>query len=340
MTALKQYQKLESPGLWRDTPDAQMRDVVVGFGHATLVFTDPRNETALSHWSLAAVRRTNPGMMPALYAPGDDSAETLELDDLDMIAALAEVQAAVQQQRPRPGRLRGTIVAVGTLLVIGLGAMFVPDALYSHTTRVVPAAKRAEIGQAALDDLIRLTGAPCANPAGRRALAAMAEGLFGPSDTPILLVLPEALSGASHLPGGVVLLGRALLTGADGPEVAAGAALVETARARAVDPLLAVLHHAGLAATFRLLTSGTLPTASVEGYGEVLLRSAPAPLDDQSVLEAFRASGVPSTPYARSVDPTGETVLGLIEADPFAGAAPQPLMADGDWLSLQDICES
>ncbi|HEX9857058.1 MAG TPA: hypothetical protein VGA75_01800, partial [Paracoccaceae bacterium] len=61
MTALKKYQKLESPGLWRDTPDAQRREVVVNFGEASLVLSDPRNDSALSHWSLPAVERLNSG---------------------------------------------------------------------------------------------------------------------------------------------------------------------------------------------------------------------------------------------------------------------------------------
>jgi hypothetical protein len=39
------------------------------------------------------------------------------------------------------------------------------------------------------------------------------------------------------------------------------------------------------------------------------------------------------------LDTTGESVLGLIEADPYAGKVPPPLISDGDWISLQNICE-
>ena len=78
MTALKKYQRLESPGLWRDTPEAQRREVVVAFREATLVLSDPRTELALSHWSLPAILRLNAGSLPALYAPGPDGDETLE----------------------------------------------------------------------------------------------------------------------------------------------------------------------------------------------------------------------------------------------------------------------
>ncbi|MDZ4134258.1 MAG: hypothetical protein U1D06_01510, partial [Paracoccaceae bacterium] len=150
MTALKKYQKLESPGLWRDTPQAQRREVVVNFGDASLVLSDPRNEAALSHWSLPAVERLNPGGLPALYAPGPDAVETLELNDPDMIAALETVRGALAHARPRPGRLRGVILAVGSSLILGLGVFWLPGALIKHTASVVPPSMRAQIGRMAL----------------------------------------------------------------------------------------------------------------------------------------------------------------------------------------------
>mgnify|MGYP006205154343 CR=1 FL=1 len=71
-TALKKYQKLESSGLWREAPELQRREVVVAFGEASLTLSDPRTEAALSHWSLPAVERINPGELPALYAQNRD----------------------------------------------------------------------------------------------------------------------------------------------------------------------------------------------------------------------------------------------------------------------------
>ena len=56
MTALQKYERLEATGLWRETPDGQRREVVVSIGDATLVISD-LNDTALTHWSLAAVER-------------------------------------------------------------------------------------------------------------------------------------------------------------------------------------------------------------------------------------------------------------------------------------------
>lgn len=336
-TALKKYQKLESSGLWREAPELQRREVVVAFGEASLTLSDPRTEAALSHWSLPAVERINPGELPALYAPGRQALETLELDDPTMIAALETVRSAVASERPKPGRLRGQLLLGGTLLVVMLAATFLPGALVEHTAAMVPAAMRQNIGQVALADLSRVTGAPCADPSGQAALDRLALRLFS-KDPPQLRVLPDGTALAMHLPGRIITLNRSLIEQQDGPEVVSGFALAEAARAAASDPLVPLLRHAGLRATFTLLTTGQLDPAAIEGYGAELLLQRPLTLAAEPLLEQFEVAGVPATPYARALDPTGEAVLALIEADPFAKGTPGPILTDGDWISLQAIC--
>ena len=147
-TALNKYQRLESLGLWRERPEDQRREVAIRMGEATLTIFDPRSDQALSHWSLPAIERLNPGQTPALFAPGDDSPESIEITDGDMLDALKLVQSAVWAQRRHPGRLRGWLLGGAALIVLGLGLTFVPGLLNSHTAKVVPAAKHPEIGRA------------------------------------------------------------------------------------------------------------------------------------------------------------------------------------------------
>ncbi|MEZ5796937.1 MAG: hypothetical protein R3D63_05260 [Paracoccaceae bacterium] len=339
MTALTKYERLETTGLWRDTPDGQRREVVVRMGNATLMLSDPRSDLVLSHWSLPAVVRRNPGQRPALFAPGDDAAEELELSDDDMIAALRTVQAAIKAAVPRPGRLRGVLTLGTTLAILGLAAWVLPGVLVQHTASVVPAAKRAEIGQRALDDVTRLTGAPCDGAMGLPALAQLAEQVFGPEDTPILYVLPEGLSRPAHLPGGVILLPRSLVETGEGPEALAGAALVEQTAARASDPILTVLDHAGLVDTFRLLTTGDLPADALSGFGEDFLRQSPPLSPDSALLAAFTEAQIPSTPYARAREAMGlPPAPALVDRDPYKGLIPSPLLSDSDWIALQSVC--
>lgn len=337
MTALTTYQRLEGSGLWRDTPGAQRREVVVCFGDTSLVLKDPRSDVPLAHWSLPAVMRENPGVMPALYAPGADADESLELTDTDMIAALDTVRRAVVQAQPKPGRLR-LFILLGLVATVAAGAVFwLPGALRNHTARVVPATARADIGLAALDDLSRFTGGPCTNRPGQAVLAGLAERLFGPQDTPILLVMRDGVTRALHLPGGFILLPQTLL--ATSPEAIAGAALAEAERAVQTDPLLAVLQHTGFRATLSLFTTGAFPDGAVAGYGEGLLRTAAAPLADDLLLGRMKGATVASAPYAYALDATGAATLGLIEADPFRGQSLPPLLSPADWADLQAICQ-
>lgn len=336
MTALRKYQRLECGGLWRETPQDQRREVLVRFGEATLVLSDPKSGTAISHWSLPAIERVNRGEEPPVFAPGPEALESLELTDPDMIAALGAVRHAVQAATAKPGRLRGVLLAGAAAAVLLVAVVWLPGALVTHTASVVPLAQRADIGQRALDDLTRVTGAACNNQLGLQALAALSERVFGPVDTPILYVLPEGVEQPLHLPGDVIILPRRLIEQANGPEAAAGAALVERLRSRARDPIVPLLEHAGLKATVQLLTTAELPDSALAGYGEALLRATPVALPESSVLSAFEAAQVPATPYALAVAP--EANAALAASDPYKGLAPTPLIPDESWIALQGIC--
>ena len=103
------------------------------------------------------------------------------------------------------------------------------------------------------------------------------------------------------------------------------------------DPMIPLLQHAGTTATFRLLTTGHVPAAALQGYAETLLRRRPE-LAAEPLIERFRSAGVSTTPYAYHVDPTGESVLALIEADPYRSTTAKPVLTEAEWTSLQSIC--
>ena len=136
----------------------------------------------------------------------------------------------------------------------------------------------------------------------------------------------------------MIILPRRLIEQANGPETAAGAALVEHLRMKARDPIVPLLDYAGLRATFELLTTASLPDTALNGYGEAMLRTAPVTLPDATVLSAFEAAQIPATPYALAIDPDGTTTAGLAANDPYKGLAPSSLIPDESWVALQGIC--
>lgn len=337
MTALKQYQRLECPGLWRETPEAQRREVIVSFGDASLILSDTKTEAPLTHWSLPALERINPGEVPAIYSPGVEHLETLEFDDTVMIEAIEKVRGVIAARQPRPGRLRNSLLGGAMVLVIGLGVFWLPGALVSHTASVMPSSMRVQIGRMVLDDLTRIAGAPCTATLGHRALGRLANRLFGSGGIE-MVILRNGITRAAHLPGRFIVLNRALVEDRESPEVVAGFALAERVQAEASDPMIALLNYAGLRATFGLLTTGALSPDAVRGYAETLVTWPPAKLPTANLLARFEAAGISSAPYAYALDPSGETVLDLIEGDPFRATSPTQILPDGDWVSLQGIC--
>ncbi|MFN3643358.1 MAG: hypothetical protein ACK4TB_10600 [Gemmobacter sp.] len=336
MTVLRRYVRLESSGLWRDGPNAQRRDVVVQLGDASLTFLDVRSGVALSHWSLPALARLNPGSLPALYAPGgDDSGETLELAEAEMIDAIETVRGAIGAARPRPWRLRLAILTGSVALLLALGVFWLPRALATHAAAVAPAAARAEIGRLVLADLSRFTDRPCIAPAGQRAARALAERLFGPGGADIVVVR-DGIRGAVQLPGRIVVLDARTLGAVDAPELVAGHLLAARLQAEAVDPLIPVLRYAGVAATLRLLTSGKLPRDSVAGYSKGHIALPPHPVGDAALAERAAAAQVDLGPYAAAMG--GRAAL-LDAMEKARVTAPRVVLSDADWISLRAICD-
>lgn len=335
MTALKKYARLEASALWRANADEQRREVVVSIGDATLMISDVRDQ-AITHWSLAAIKRANPGVRPAIFHPDGDPHETLELSEQEaqMIEAIEKLRRAVDRARPRPGRLRWLGMLVSIALVCALIVFWLPGALIQHTVSVVPGVKRAEIGAALLSRIERMAGPSCADPAGARAIQQLRARLgTGP-----IHVLPGAITTSLHLPGGYILLDQALVEDYEEPDVAAGYALAEYIAFDQTDPLYDLLVTMGARASFNLLTTATLQPETIEQYAQILLTQEKSFPTAEQLLAGFSSRNLRSTPYAYARDVTGETVLALIEADPMAGRPPVPLLSDADWLRLQNIC--
>jgi hypothetical protein len=263
--------------------------------------------------------------------------EVLELDDEAMIAAIEKVRSAVGRRRQPPARLRHLLTGSVVMLLTAAFVVWLPGALVRQTVKVVPAAKRAEIGEALLDDIRRVAGSPCETALGRRALDRLRARLL-PEKRGRVVVLSGGVQMSEHLPGGLILLNRALVEDYEDPAVAAGHILAEDQAATDLDPLGRLLREAGVFSTIRLLATGNLSSATLDAHAEALT-AAPSPRPaDAALIDRFAAADTPSTPYAYSLDITGEATLALIEADPVAIGAGRPLLADGDWISLQSIC--
>ncbi len=336
MAALSENDRLEAPGLWRVDAEAQRQNVTVSVGDTSLVIQSDSGQ-ALAHWSLAAVERVNKGQRPARFVPGEGAEEELEVADDSVADAIERVRRAVERTEPHPGRLRRFVIAAVSLLAIVALALWLPGAIVRHAARVVPDAKRAEIGAALFAHIRRSAGAPCTGVRGNDALAALDKRLRG-LGAGVVRVMPQGLAEPIHLPGGTILLGRAAVEDVEEVEATAGYILAEDARATATDPMRALLDWAGPRMAFSLLTSGNVPSERLAAYSEAMLTRAPSEIEDEVLLARFESARVPARPYALARDISGESTLALIEADALVTTPDERLISDSDWIALQEIC--
>ena len=333
MTVLEKYQRLEAEAIWRPETDAQRRDVVISIGKATLTI-GAANGTALTHWSLPAIVRLNAGETPAIYAPGTDAPETIEVDDPEMIGAIEQVLRAVRGGSTAPSRVRSAMRALVALAAVGALVFWGPGAITRYTASLVPEAAKASIGAGLLGEMERVTGAPCAEPIGRAALATLQTRLFPSGDTR-LAVVPSAISETAELPGGAILIGHTLVEDFETPEVLAGYLMAADARRTRNDPLKGLLEAAGLRASVSLLTTAKLPETALPRMAEWLAAHTPEPVEDTVLLSHMNAVAIDSAPYGYARDISGESTATLIAA---SQTTRPPLLSDGEWIALQGIC--
>ncbi len=345
MTAFDRYQRLEGPGLWAAGQGMQRRDVVIRFGKATMVIVDSRSDMVLSHWSLSAIRRLNPGQTPARFIPADasrsDDTETLDIDEPLLLEAMETLTAALAAPRNKGEMRRRFTLGAGAILLAGLLVVWLPGAVVRHTAGVVPLAKRVQIGQMILADMTTDPARSiCRAEWGSAALQVLGNRLFAaPRSIVVIDAFPPGAPATLNLPGRHILVDNRLILNAETPEELAGFLLAEAERASRTDPLQGVLRHAGLTATIRLLTQGDLPADTVTGYASTLFSTTAAMPDSTALGARFEATRLDPTPWLSSL-PVQDRPHGL-SADALNLPNPlSPLITDNDWIRIQTICDS
>ena len=131
----------------------------------------------LAHWFLAAVDVQSYKEDAATLRPALGSEESLEISDKTMLEALLKVQKAIDRSRPHPGRLR-FIFAVSSVVLLSLATLiWGPQAMVSYATKVLPEAKRVQLGRVLAELIGQLAGPYCTSPEGIRSAALMVERL-------------------------------------------------------------------------------------------------------------------------------------------------------------------
>lgn len=332
MTALKEYERLESLGLWKAGPDAQRVEVIVSFGEATLVLSNGQGDP-LTHWSLAAVERVNDEQGVVVFSADDEAQEILEIEDPAMIEALDKTLAAIAKTRPRPGRLRTWIAALVILWFATALFIWLPETAARYATSIVPDATSEEIGKHAMEHVANLTGTRCSSPLGDRALRILEKRLLRTSVNHLSVVEMGSRKSAL-LPGGNILLNKSLLRDDRGPELLAGYVLLERATEDEEPPLYQLFQTAGTRETLNFLATGEIGDTTLDRFSEARITGPVSAPSIENLAALFEVAELSSAVFAQE-EPRYKA---LSESDRFRGSY-EPLLRDAEWLALQDICE-
>lgn len=335
-TALKQYSHLESSGLWRQNPTAQRTEVLVVLNETSIVLYHPRKEIPLTHWSLSTVKRLNHTELPAIFAPDHIGSETLELDDGEMIRVLEVIDKAIAQSKAKQGRIRRWFIRSFGIAVLLAAILWLPKAIISKATSILPPTTRQELGYAVLHDIQGINDYICKNAQGLQALEALKKRLFMLPESKII-VLKGGLEQPLVLPGGLILVNFRTITQTNGADALAGIILSEELKAELSDPALPALEYAGLFTTLKLLLTGVLNPTALNGYAQKLLKPQISTVPDELIIKRFSEAGVSSSAYATAVGKSGESLRYLNENDPISNKN-VPFLPDNTWVRLQNIC--
>jgi len=199
MTALDKYTRLEALGQWRESPEHPPREVVVSFENETLVLSN-LNERPLCHWAMAATSRLSLNGAKGVYTPDTEGFETLEIDDAEMIEAIAQVSSAVTAPTRRAPWLRWVFLTL-VLASIGVAFYITPSVFRDQAVRMTGHESARKLGT---DMLSTLNPDICREPSADAARELFQSRVFPDGRTLIVIVRDQ--QQASVFPGGVVIL--------------------------------------------------------------------------------------------------------------------------------------
>lgn len=299
MTALDKYTRLEAVGLWRESPAKPPTEVIVSFGDAVLLLSDFQ-EQPLSHWAMAATARISLEGAKAVYTPDTEGYETLEIDDAEMVEAIAQVARATTTPRRKKSVLT-SLFLLGVLAVGGFATLRGPAFLRTQAHTITSPEIANKLG---LEMLAALKLDTCSQTRANAARDLLLERVF--PEGGVQLIITDGSSTPTTLPtafpGGILIVGNGTLQAMRSPEQLAMLLQTLTERGIAEHATAQLFEGSSLAEIFTYVTTGNLPAERLMSAAKMAINR---PLD-----------GI---------------TLAIAPKDP-------PLLRDQDWVALQGIC--
>lgn len=336
MTALGEFERLESLGLWRETRSLQKKEVVVSFGKSSLVLSDT-NDVPLAHWSLSAIEKISRIDETAVYSPDKNGEETLEINDTVMVEAIEKIRKSIRRPKKSSGRLRILSAALVGFCAVLLAVFWLPNALSIYATGAINKVKAREIGAKMMPYVNQYAGRPCQSNDANHVLRKLEDRLLDSTHN-ALFITDLGASFSTHLPGGIILVNRKLVENYSDADALSGFVLLEKLSETENPALKNLFLDAGALTTLSFLVTGNLKDSVFENFVKSHLLQKTKRPSDYELLKLFKEARVSSTAFAKVMDGTLVTTQTLIDDDPYKRAAAQ-VLSDGEWLTLQSICD-
>ena len=327
MTALDEYDRLEAVAVLKRSGEDEGTEVVVTFGEATLTMnalTDG-GDTPISHWSLAAIDLIEKTDSKAVYSLNAMTEEVLEVEDDTFQRALAKVLQDRRSYGTAPKGRRKFWIAGGLLGVGALAYLFLP-AFVANVAKGMISPERAELLATEMIPMIEdRTGPPCGNASGLVVLEELAERI-NPSGGTSLRVHDLGDANVISLPGGTVLINRAIIEAAPQDTLTAWVA-IGVANVIESPAISELFENQGLMDGLGFLASGQLSRSKKEAAVNRLLTSTStiSPVVMENAAQLLANANLP-----------GSGLEAIRAGTPSNGQA--DILSAQKWAALRGIC--
>ena len=337
--------------------------VSVGAAGMTIV---PENEAAID-WAFADLRaqtQIDARAATAVFACVAQPGATLFVQNAAAIAELAERAPHLTTKAERWSALRPGLWVGGVALVAGLSVWLLDLSPSKGIARMMPERARTALGDAALEGMI--SGRPrCTDAKGVAALRKLHDRLQpGQSSLSAVTVVDWSLTNAFAVPGGRVVLTRAILAKAASPDEVAGVLAHEIGHGLELHPEQGLVRGIGLWTAMQIMFTGSPGTlGNIGGALAQLSYSRDAEREaDARALELLKAGEISAKPFAgffRKIEKTEPTTTKgrIMRANDLFSSHPQsaeriakieavpdypsrPALSAEEWMALRGICNS
>lgn len=357
-------------GRYSDGKSAASHDAVVAFEASGLQLTIDGQPGPLWHYGdLRAATPLGNASHNVLLSPKADPDATLFVADRAFCSALKEVAPHLATSAERWRVLKPALAAGAAALAFGVSAWAFEFSPSKSLAQMIPDKVRNALGASVVDGMVG-DRKVCRETAGVEALGRLHQKLQPKAQTGTdrIIVVDWGLVNAFAVPGGQVVITRAILEKASNADEVAGVIGHEIGHGLALHPETGLVRSIGFWAVLQFFMTGSPgvlgnlgATAMQLGYNRDAEREA-----DQYAITLLRDAGISVKPFAaffKKLDPLGKSgstpqpaptgrvgsVFDILSTHPAPAervakieAVPDypstPALSDADWKALQAIC--